>query len=150
MERVKGRGGEKEEKYFSLLPLLPLLFLPSHLPLGLLSYFYSPQSSSVIKSKMAASSQRYDEQAFVHPKYACTAGYVFTHAASRSYKNSLIHATERKNDIKKGAINNNNDDDSNNLTLLFLSHLSIIQTTSYNNFDIHNLNSSMYKQNMLI
>ena len=70
---------------------------------------------------------------------------VFTHATSRSYKKSLIHVTETKNDVKKRAINNNNDDDSNNLTLLFLNHLFIKQTTSNNNFDIHNLNSSMYQ-----
>ena len=34
-------------------------------------YFYSPQSSTAIKSKMAATTQR-----FAHPNYACTAGYV--------------------------------------------------------------------------
>ena len=63
---------------------------------------------------------------------------LFTHATSRSDKNSLMHLTERRNDKK--AINcNNNDDDSNNLNSLFLNHLSVIQTASNNNFDIPNL-----------
>ena len=42
-------------------------------------YFYSPQSSTVIESKMAATTiiKYYEhEQGFAHPKYACTAGYV--------------------------------------------------------------------------
>ena len=36
--------------------------------------FYSPQSSIVIKSKMAATTYYEHEQGFAHPKYACTAG----------------------------------------------------------------------------
>ena len=36
--------------------------------------FYSPQSSAVIKSKMAATTYYEHEQGFAHPKYACTAG----------------------------------------------------------------------------
>ena len=51
-----GRSGEKEEKtpIFSPLPLPPLLFCFHTYRKGY--YFYSPQSSSVIESKMAASS----------------------------------------------------------------------------------------------
>ena len=52
-------------------------FLPSPSPLSFFRprtyrkgyYFYSPQSSTVIKSKMAATTT------LAHPKYACTAGY---------------------------------------------------------------------------
>ena len=39
-------------------------------------YFYSPQSSTVIKLKMAATTIYEHEQGFAHLKYACTAGYV--------------------------------------------------------------------------
>ena len=37
-------------------------------------YFYSPQSSSVIKSKMTAKQYEHKQAAFARPKYACTAG----------------------------------------------------------------------------
>ena len=38
-------------------------------------YFYFPQSSTVINSKIAATTIHYErEQGFAHPKYACTAG----------------------------------------------------------------------------
>jgi len=63
MGRVKvggGGGGEIQEKMLHFLsPLsLPLSFFhPSTYPKG--CYFYSPESSSVIKSKMAAT-QQYD------------------------------------------------------------------------------------------
>ena len=72
---VKG-GGEREEKTPSLTPLS--FFRSRTYPKGY--YFYSPQSSTVIKSKMAATGyrlQQYEhEQGFAHPKYACTAGYL--------------------------------------------------------------------------
>ena len=42
-------------------------------------YFYFPQSFTVIKSKMAATTEYYEhEQGFAHAKYACTAGYVLS------------------------------------------------------------------------
>ena len=55
---------------FSPLPLT--FFDPSTSPQG--CYFYSPQSSCVIKSKMAATTIRTKQAAFARPKYACTAG----------------------------------------------------------------------------
>ena len=55
MGRVKGRGrGRGDRREFSLLPLPLSFFRPHTYPKGY--YFYSPQSSSVIKSRMAASS----------------------------------------------------------------------------------------------
>ena len=86
-----GGGGEKEEKtpaqkycenekhplisiFFLPFPSLLSFFRPHTYPKGY--YFYSPQSTSVITTKMAAWSQRYiHEQAFAYPKYTCTAGY---------------------------------------------------------------------------
>ena len=38
-------------------------------------YFYSPQYSSVIKSKTEATTYEHKQAAFARPKYACTAGY---------------------------------------------------------------------------
>ena len=50
-----GKGGEKEEKYFFLPSPSPLFFFCPH-TYRKGYYFYSPQSSSVIESKIAASS----------------------------------------------------------------------------------------------
>ena len=50
-----GGGGEKEEKTFFLPSPSPLFFFCPH-TYRKGYYFYSPQSSSVIESKMAASS----------------------------------------------------------------------------------------------
>ena len=50
-----GGGGEKEEKTFFLPFPSPLFFFCPH-TYRKGYYFYSPQSSSVIESKMAASS----------------------------------------------------------------------------------------------
>ena len=80
MGRVKGSGeGARKGKtnFFSPLPL------PLPLPLSFFRprtycksyYFYSPQSSTVIKSKMRLQQYHEHEQGFAHPKYACTAGY---------------------------------------------------------------------------
>ena len=49
-----GEGGEKEEKIFFPSPSPLSFFRPHTYPKGY--YFYSPQSSSVIKSMMVASS----------------------------------------------------------------------------------------------
>ena len=78
MGRVKGSGeGAGREK--------SIFFLPSPSPLSFFRprtyrkgyYFYSPQSSTVIKSKMAATTISRTRQGFAHQKYACTAGYCF-------------------------------------------------------------------------
>ena len=50
----EGESGKKEEKIFLPSPSPLSFFRPHTYPKGY--YFYSPQSSSVIKSKMAASS----------------------------------------------------------------------------------------------
>ena len=74
MGRVKGSGKGEEKRLFFFLPsTCPLsVFRPHIYPEGY--YFHSPQSSSVIKSKMAATTIR-TWTSFRHPKYTCTAGY---------------------------------------------------------------------------
>ena len=68
-----GGGGEKRRVFFSPLPLPISFFRPHTYTKGY--YFYSPQSSSVIKSKMAASSIRLTS--FRPPKIRlhCRLGY---------------------------------------------------------------------------
>ena len=68
---VEGAGREKRKRLPS--PSLLSFFRPRTYRKGF--YFYSPQSSTVIKSKMAATTILRREQGFAHPKYACTAGY---------------------------------------------------------------------------
>ena len=74
-QRERRGGGEREEKtpYFLPSPSPLSFFRPRTYREGY--YFYSPQSSTVIKSKMAATTTFGEhEQGFAHPKYACTAG----------------------------------------------------------------------------
>ena len=68
-QRERGGGGEREEKtpyFFSPLPLPSFFFRPRTYRKGY--YFYSPQSSTVIKSKMAATTILRTRTRFCPPK----------------------------------------------------------------------------------
>ena len=79
MGRVKGAGrgrGDRRENagvFFFPFPSPHSFFRPRTYRKGY--YFFSAQSSTVIKSKMAATTilQKH-EQGFAHPKCTCTAG----------------------------------------------------------------------------
>ena len=93
MGRVKG-GGEREEKIFFLSSPSPLSFFrPRTYRKGY--YFYSPQSSTVIKSKMAATTILRTRTRFHPPKIRlrCRLERYFSHLLNNRLRVGWIFLT---------------------------------------------------------